>query len=114
MWCELTLKKEEEKSVSEPKKDRRTVRSSTVFEEFIGKTVSVHNGKKKDSITIIPEMVGIKLGAFSLTKKLGKSIHNSIHNRKLREKARRKITQKKIRKTTKTPKKKGKGTKKKK
>jgi small subunit ribosomal protein S19 len=81
-------------------KIKATSRSSTIISKFIGKTFSIHNGKTLDHLTIKSGMVGQKLGAFILTKKLGKSIHNSDHNKKVKEKARRKITQKKVRKTT--------------
>jgi len=75
-------------------------RSTSIISKFVGHTFSIHNGKKTDNITIVPAMVGQKLGSFVLTKKFGNSIHNSDHNRKVKEKARRKITQKKVRKTS--------------
>lgn len=75
-------------------------RASTIVENFIGRTIAVHNGKTSQHLVITEEMVGHKLGEFVFTKKIGKSIHNSEHNRKKKEKLRRKITQKKIRRTT--------------
>lgn len=74
-------------------------RSSTILEDFIDRTILVHNGRTYKLVKIYPSMVGYKLGAFLLTKKQGRSIHNSEGNRKKKEKQRRKITMKKQRKT---------------
>ncbi|AZP36218.1 30S ribosomal protein S19 [Candidatus Annandia adelgestsuga] len=43
-------------------------RRSTIFPEMIGLTISVHNGKKHIPVFISDEMVGHKLGEFSLTR----------------------------------------------
>jgi|ERR1700758_5012966 len=75
-------------------------RNSTIIEEFVGKIISVYNGKTYVRVKVRPKMVGFKLGAFSFTKKMGKSVHNSDKNAKKKAKMRRKITEKKIRKTT--------------
>jgi len=72
-------------------------RSSTISPFMIGRTISVHNGKLNKRIKVQENMLGFKLGAFILTKKLGKSIHNSERNKKKKEKMRRKITAKKKR-----------------
>jgi ribosomal protein S19 len=84
---------------------RTPLRSSTIVDNFVGKILSIYNGKLSQRIYITPEMIGHKVGCFVYTKKYGKSIHNSEHNRKLKDKARRKITQKKVRKTVKPVKK---------
>jgi small subunit ribosomal protein S19 len=44
-------------------------RSSTVSPEMVGKTIGVHNGKQHVSVYVIEDMVGHKLGEFSLTRK---------------------------------------------
>lgn len=44
-------------------------RSSTVVPEMVGFTFGVHNGREFVSIFITEEMVGHKLGEFSLTRK---------------------------------------------
>ncbi len=47
-------------------------RSSTIVPEMIGYTIGVHNGKIHVSVFITEEMVGHKLGEFSLTKKFSR------------------------------------------
>jgi len=47
-------------------------RSSTIFPEMIGTTFGVHNGKEFVSVYVTEEMVGHKLGEFSLTRKFRK------------------------------------------
>ena len=44
-------------------------RRSTIFPEFIGHTIAVHNGKEHVPVYITEEMVGHKLGEFVLTRK---------------------------------------------
>lgn len=44
-------------------------RASVITEDFIGKTVEVHNGKNFIAVYIREEMVGHRLGEFSLTRK---------------------------------------------
>lgn len=43
-------------------------RRSTIIPEFIGYTFAVHNGKKFIPVYITENMVGHKLGEFSLTR----------------------------------------------
>jgi small subunit ribosomal protein S19 len=43
-------------------------RRSTVIPEMVGLTVAVHNGKKFIPVFITENMVGYKLGDFSLTR----------------------------------------------
>lgn len=51
------------------KKPLRTwSRRSTIFPNMIGLTISIHNGKKHIPVFITEEMVGHKLGEFSLTR----------------------------------------------
>jgi len=44
-------------------------RRSTIFPEFIGLTFAVHNGKEFIPVYVTEDMVGHKLGEFSLTRK---------------------------------------------
>lgn len=43
-------------------------RSSTIFPEFVGHTIAVHDGKKHVPVYIIEDMVGHKLGEFAPTR----------------------------------------------
>ena len=43
-------------------------RSSTIVPEFIGLTFAVHNGKKFIPVYVTDNMIGHKLGEFSLTR----------------------------------------------
>ena len=44
-------------------------RASTIFPEFVGHTIAVHDGKKHVPVYIIEDMVGHKLGEFAPTRK---------------------------------------------
>ena len=44
-------------------------RRSTIFPEFIGHTIAVHNGREFIPVYITEDMVGHKLGEFALTRK---------------------------------------------
>jgi len=43
-------------------------RRSTILPEFIGLTIAVHNGKQHVPVFVTENMVGHKLGEFSLTR----------------------------------------------
>ena len=43
-------------------------RRSTIFPEFVGHTIAVHNGKKFVPVYVTENMVGHKLGEFSFTR----------------------------------------------
>lgn len=43
-------------------------RSSTIYPEFVGLTIAVHNGKKHVPVYCTSDMVGHKLGEFSPTR----------------------------------------------
>jgi small subunit ribosomal protein S19 len=43
-------------------------RASTIFPEFVGHTIGVHDGKKHVPVYITEEMVGLKLGEFAPTR----------------------------------------------
>ena len=46
-------------------------RRSTIYPEFVGHTIAVHNGKDFIPVYITEVMVGHKLGEFSPTRKFG-------------------------------------------
>ncbi len=54
------------------RKDRKPIktwsRRSTILPEFIGLTISVHNGRQHIPIYINENMVGHKLGEFAMTR----------------------------------------------
>lgn len=65
----LLKKVEEAKADGKANKVIKTwARSSTIFPEFIGLTFAVHNGKKFIPVYVTDNMVGHKLGEFSLTR----------------------------------------------
>lgn len=43
-------------------------RRSTVFPDFVGLTIAVHNGRQHVPVFITEDMVGHKLGEFSMTR----------------------------------------------
>ena len=53
-------------------KDKRPIktwsRRSTVLPDFVGLTIAVHNGKLHVPVYVTENMVGHKLGEFSLTR----------------------------------------------
>jgi small subunit ribosomal protein S19 len=53
-------------------KDKRPIktwsRRSTVLPDFVGLTIAVHNGRQHIPVYITENMVGHKLGEFSLTR----------------------------------------------
>jgi small subunit ribosomal protein S19 len=63
------LKKVETAQASNDKRPVKTwSRRSTVLPEFIGTTIAVHNGRQHVPVFITENMVGHKLGEFSLTR----------------------------------------------
>ena len=42
--------------------------SSTIFPEFVGHTIAVHDGRKHVPVYVTEDMVGHKLGEFALTR----------------------------------------------
>ena len=59
--CEMNAKNE--------KKVLKTwSRASTIFPEFVGHTIAVHDGKKHVPVYVTEDMVGHKLGEFALTR----------------------------------------------
>ena len=53
-------------------KDKKVVktwsRSSTIFPDFVGHTIAVHDGRKHVPVYVTEDMVGHKLGEFALTR----------------------------------------------
>ncbi len=43
-------------------------RTSTIFPEFVGHTIAVHDGKKHVPVYVTEDMVGHKLGEFAPTR----------------------------------------------
>ena len=43
-------------------------RSSTIFPEFVGHTIAVHDGRTHVPVYVTEDMVGQKLGEFALTR----------------------------------------------
>ena len=69
---EKLLKKVKELNDSGRKEVIKTwSRRSTIFPDFIGHTFAVHNGKEFIPVYVTEDMVGHKLGEFSLTRKFG-------------------------------------------
>ena len=63
------FKKIEEMNASGDKKVVKTwSRSSTIFPQFIGHTIAVHDGRKHVPVYITEDMVGHKLGEFVATR----------------------------------------------
>jgi small subunit ribosomal protein S19 len=66
------MKKVQKVNESEKKEVIKTwSRRSTIFPEFIGNTFAVHNGKEFVPVYVTEDMVGHKLGEFSMTRKFG-------------------------------------------
>lgn len=63
------MKKVERQITSESKKPIKTwSRRSMITPDFVGQTFLVHNGKVFNSVFVTENMVGHKLGEFSLTR----------------------------------------------
>ena len=58
--------------VASEKSDRRPIktwsRRSTIFPDFVGLTIAVHNGKQHVPVYVTENMIGHKLGEFSPTR----------------------------------------------
>ena len=65
------LIKKAKASAADPKKPivKTWSRRSTIYPDFVGHTIAVHNGKDFIPVYITEEMVGHKLGEFALTRK---------------------------------------------
>ena len=65
----VLLKRVEELNAKNEKKVLKTwSRASTIFPQFVGHTVAVHDGRKHVPVYITEDMVGHKLGEFAPTR----------------------------------------------
>ena len=64
----LMKKVEAVRATSDKRPVKTLSRRSTVLPEFVGLTIAVHNGKQHIPVYISENMVGHKLGEFSLTR----------------------------------------------
>ena len=65
----VLLKRVQEMNAAGEKKVLKTwSRSSTIFPDFIGHTVAVHDGRKHVPVYVTEDMVGHKLGEFAPTR----------------------------------------------
>ena len=63
------LKRVEEMNNKGEKKVLKTwSRSSTIFPDYVGHTIAVHDGRKHVPVYVTEEMVGHKLGEFAPTR----------------------------------------------
>ncbi len=63
------LKRVREMNAKGEKKVLKTwSRSSTIFPDFVGHTIAVHDGRKHVPVYITEDMVGLKLGEFAPTR----------------------------------------------
>ena len=70
-YIDFSLLKQVEKAQQEGKGNKvikTWSRRSTIIPDFIGLTFAVHNGKKFIPVYVTDNMVGHKLGEFSLTR----------------------------------------------
>jgi len=64
----LIDKVEAARATSDKRPIKTWSRRSTILPEFIGLTIAVHNGKQHIPVFVTENMVGHKLGEFSLTR----------------------------------------------
>ena len=64
----LQKKVEAARAVNDKKPIKTWSRRSTITPEFVGLTIAVHNGKQHIPVYVSENMVGHKLGEFSLTR----------------------------------------------
>ena len=63
------MKRVEEMNETRQKRMLKTwSRASTIFPEFVGHTIAVHDGRKHVPVFISESMVGHKLGEFAMTR----------------------------------------------
>lgn len=69
-FCDEHLMKKvlEQKKSKDNKVIQTWSRRSTIFPEFIGLTIAVHNGREHVPVYITEDMVGHKLGEFAPTR----------------------------------------------
>lgn len=69
-FIDISLLKKIEKSIkmNDKKPIKTWSRRSTIFPNMVGLTILIHNGRNHIPVFITEEMVGHKLGEFSLTR----------------------------------------------
>ena len=69
-FCDYKLlnKVREQNAANEKKVIQAWSRRSTIFPDFVGHTIAVHNGKEHVPVYITEDMVGHKLGEFAPTR----------------------------------------------
>ena len=69
-WVDPRVHRKVEKALAEGSKDpiKTWARASTILPDYVGMTFMVHNGKTFWKVFITEDMVGHKLGEFSLTR----------------------------------------------
>ena len=65
---ELIKRVRELNSANEKKVLKTWSRASTIFPDFVGHTIAVHDGRKHVPVYITEDMVGHKLGEFAPTR----------------------------------------------
>ena len=72
-FVDASLMKKIEKLNESNKKEvvKTWSRRSTIFPDFVGHTIAVHNGKEFIPVYVTEDMVGHKLGEFAPTRKFG-------------------------------------------
>ena len=82
---EKLLKKIEKLNTARKKELVKTwSRRSTITPEFVGHTLSVHNGRRFIPVFVTENMVGHKLGEFALTRYF--KGHGAAHTKEAQEK----------------------------
>ena len=71
-------------SADEKKVVKTWSRRSTIFPQFVGHTIAVHDGRKHLPIYITDDMVGHKLGEFVLTRTYKCHVGKNEKNSKVR------------------------------
>ena len=64
----LVKKVESVRATSDKRPIKTWSRRSTILPDFVGLTIAVHNGKQHIPVYVTENMVGHKLGEFSLTR----------------------------------------------
>ncbi len=65
---ELLKRVDEMNKAGEKKVIKTWSRSSTIFPDFVGHTIAVHDGRKHVPVYVTEDMVGHKLGEFAPTR----------------------------------------------
>lgn len=65
-------------------------RDTIITTSLLKKRLFVYNGKTHKYVQTSKSLLGYNLGSFSITKKLGKAIHDSAKNRKMNKKRNKK------------------------